>query len=288
MNATLNSLGGNSISASVDAIYPEDDADWSNWEYPKMTADDYITQDMLDELQETYPDEIAGFGISAYLGSGQIYKNSDKYANVDATGTTKEELEHMKIKILRGRNLTKQDMKKEKRVCVVSDTMASYYFGSEDPIGQQIIYSGSDGYSYEFTVVGVYEYNAAIFGKQDTTIPEKDRSTTMYIPATTANKLNHSETTNGYTYISVLLKTGADQKQAETDIHDTNATNDQGNCCNKRNCHSYYINDCINNAHIRRHIVCCDLPFFIFRIFVCNFPDRWWRWCHEYHAGVYH
>ena len=134
LNATLNSLGGNSISASVDAIYPEDDADWSNWEYPKMTADDYITQDMLDELQETYPDEIAGFGISAYLGSGQIYKNSDKYANVDATGTTKEELEYMKINILRGRNLTKQDMKKEKRVCVVSDTMASYYFGSEDLI----------------------------------------------------------------------------------------------------------------------------------------------------------
>ena len=177
-----------------------------------------ITQDMLDELQETYPDEIAGFGISAYLGSGQIYKNSDKYANVDATGTTKEELEYMKINILRGRNLTKQDMKKEKRVCVVSDTMASYYFGSEDPVGQQIIYSGSDGYSYEFTVVGVYEYNAAIFGKQDTTVPEKDRSTTMYIPATTANKLNHSEATNGYTYISVLLKTGADQNQAETDI----------------------------------------------------------------------
>ena len=54
LNATLNSLGGNSISASVDAIYPEDDADWSNWEYPKMTADDYITQDMLDELQETF------------------------------------------------------------------------------------------------------------------------------------------------------------------------------------------------------------------------------------------
>ena len=65
-----------------------------------MAADDYITQDMLDELQETYPDEIAGFGISAYLGNGQIYKNSDKYANVDATGTTKEELEYKKINIM--------------------------------------------------------------------------------------------------------------------------------------------------------------------------------------------
>lgn len=146
LNATLNSLGGNSISASVDAIYPEDDADWSNWEYPEMTADDYITQDMLDELQETYPDEIAGFGISAYLGSGQIYKNSDKYANVDATGTTKEELEYMKINILRGRNLTRQDMKKEKRVCVVSDTMASYYFGSE-------ILSDSRSFTVEVMVI---------------------------------------------------------------------------------------------------------------------------------------
>ena len=53
LNATLNSLGGNSISASVDAIYPEDDADWSNWEYPEMTADDYITQDMLEDGKTT-------------------------------------------------------------------------------------------------------------------------------------------------------------------------------------------------------------------------------------------
>ena len=218
LNATLNSIGGNSISASVDAITPVDDADWENWEYPDMTDDDYITDDMLDELQETYPDEIAGFGISAYLGSGQIYKNSDKYANVDATGTTKEQLEYMKLNVYRGRNLTKQDQKKEKRVCLVSDTMASYYFGDEEPIGQQILYNGSDGYSYEFTVVGVYEYSTAIFGKQDTTIPEKDRSTTMFIPATTANKLNPEESTSGYSYISILLKTGADVDQADMDI----------------------------------------------------------------------
>ena len=39
-----------------------------------MTADDYITQDMLDELQETYPDEIAGFGISAYLAAVRFTK----------------------------------------------------------------------------------------------------------------------------------------------------------------------------------------------------------------------
>lgn len=218
LNATLNSIGGNSISVMVDAVYPDNSEDLENWEYPEMTEDDYITQNMLDELQETYPDEIAGFGISVSLGSGQIYKNSDKYANVGITGTTKEELEYTKLNIYRGRNLTKQDQKKEKRVCLVSDTMASNYFGDEDSIGQQITYNGSDGYSYEFTVVGVYEYSAAIFGQQDTTVPEKDRSTTMYIPVTTANKLSTEETTSGYDYVSILLQTGADKDQADSDI----------------------------------------------------------------------
>ncbi len=218
LNATLNSIGGNSISASVNAVYPENSEDLENWEYPEITEDDYITQDMLDELQESYPDEIAGFAVSVSLGSGQVYKNSDKYANVDITGTTKEELEYTKLNIYRGRNLTKQDQKKEKRVCLVSDTMVSHYFGNEDPIGQQLTVNGSDGYSYEFTVVGVYEYSVAIFGQQDTTVPEKDRSTTMYIPATTANKLSPEETTSGYRYISILLQTGADMDQADSDI----------------------------------------------------------------------
>ena len=218
LNATMNSLGGNSIAASVDAVYPDDDTELESWVYPDMTSDDYITQDMLDELQETYPDEIAGFAVDSYLGSGQIYKNSDKYANVSVTGTTKEYLEYQKLNIYRGRNLTKQDQKKNKRVCLVSDTMVSYYFGDEDPIGQQIVFNSSDGYSYEFTVVGVYEYSTAIFGKQDTTVAEKDRTTTMYIPVTTANELNPQETTTGYSYVNILLKTGADKDQSESDI----------------------------------------------------------------------
>ena len=129
----------------------------------------------------------------------------------------------------------------------------------------------------------MYEYNAAIFGKQDTTIPEKDRSTTMYIPATTANKLNHSEATNGYTYISVLLKTGADQNQAETDIQSFFLqTNMQKNEKWQVTTYKYvfriwgFINTVIN-------VVTVAISFI-----AAIFPDRRWRWCHEYHVGVYH
>ena len=30
-----------------------------------------------------------------------------------------------------------------------------------------------DGNLYNFTIVGIYEYNAALFGKVDTSVPEK-------------------------------------------------------------------------------------------------------------------
>lgn len=217
LNATMNSLGGNSISAYVDAIYPEDEAEWETWEYPEMDEGDYVTQEMLDELQETYPNEIAGYILNADVGQGQIYKSSEMYANVYLQGCTDSELDYMKLEVVRGRNITKQDMEKKKNVCVVSDIMASYYFEDENPIGQQIVFDGQDGYSYNFTVIGVYEYSVAIFGQQDTSIPEKDRSTYMFIPVTTANSLAGTEI-EGYEYFTILLQTGADANLAQSEV----------------------------------------------------------------------
>lgn len=40
----------------------------------------------------------------------------------------------MKLKMYAGRNLTKQDNKTKKNVCIVADTMAKQYFGDENPI----------------------------------------------------------------------------------------------------------------------------------------------------------
>jgi putative ABC transport system permease protein len=216
LNATMNSLGGNSIYAYVEAYYPENEEDWESWDYPEMKEDDYITQEMLDELKETYPEEISGYSISSSLGYGQIYKSSEKYANVSVSGCTPSDMEYMKLKIIRGRNVTDLDLKKGKRVCLVSDTMTSYYFGDEDPIGQQIVFNSDDGKSYEFTIVGVYEYNAAVFGKQDTSVPEKDRTTQMYIPVTTVTNLSEDE--SGYSYVTILLQTGADATLAQSEV----------------------------------------------------------------------
>ena len=52
LTATMNSLGGNTVSGYVEARYPEDDADWDTWEYPEMKTSDFVTQEMIDELVE--------------------------------------------------------------------------------------------------------------------------------------------------------------------------------------------------------------------------------------------
>ncbi len=216
LTSTLNSLGGNTISAYLSPRYPEDD-NWDDWEAPEMEDSDYVTQKMIDELIETYPDEVSGIAASSYFADGQFKKSADLYANVSVQGVTPENLEYVKLTMHAGRNLTAKDNSGKKNVCLIADTMAERYFEGEDPIGEQVSFTASDGTSYDFTVVGVYEYNAALFGKIDTSIQEKDRSTQVFIPLQTCFKLQGSEQT-GYDYFNILLQPLADINQATEDI----------------------------------------------------------------------
>lgn len=217
LSATMNSLGGNSISLYLDAVYPETEDGWATWEYPELKDEDYITQEMLDELQEEYPDQIAGYAMSTDAGSGQIYKNKDTYAYVAVQGMTPANLEYgMKLNIVQGRSITDQDVKGAKRVCIVADTMADNYFKGEDPIGQEITFEGTYG-STKFVVVGVYEYNDAIFGRQDTPIPEKDRTTMLYTTVSAANNISGNEI-NGYQWLDIMLQIGIDPDMAKMNI----------------------------------------------------------------------
>ena len=217
LTSTLNSLGGNTVQVYVSARYPDNDEDWATWEYPDMKASDYVTQEMINELMETYPDEIKGVVANEYLGNGQIRQDKETYANVSVQGVTPEYVDFTKLKILSGRNLTTEDGNGRKNVCLVADTMAAQYFGGDNPIGQQIAYTGSDGSIYNFTIVGVYEYNVALFGKVDVSVPEKDRSTNLYIPVQTCLKLQ-GKNESGYEQFNLVVNPLADINQANADV----------------------------------------------------------------------
>lgn len=219
LTSTLNSLGGNMVSVYVDARYPETEEEWETWEYPEMDTDDLIKDEMIEELLETYSDTIKGIAASNYFADGQIKESADKYANVSVMGVTPEYLEYMKLEMHAGRNLSYRDNKNCKNVCVVADTMAERYFDGKDPIGEQITFTGRDGSMYDFVIVGVYKYNAALFGKIDTSVPEKDRSTNVFIPLQTCFKLQGAEQ-SGYSYFDLLLDPMADIEQTTMDVTD--------------------------------------------------------------------
>ena len=219
LTATLNSLGGNTISAYVEARYPEDEEEQQVWVYPDMRQEDYVTQEMIDGLIAAYPDEVSGVAAQEYLGSGVITDeaDADNYANVNIDGITPEYLDYMKLKMVAGRCLTREDNVSQKRVCVIADTMAQRYFGEKSPIGEIVSVSASDGNIYDFAVVGVYEYNQALFGQVDTKLAEKDRVTELMIPLQTCFKLQGAERT-GYEYFNLLLTPLADAASATEHI----------------------------------------------------------------------
>lgn len=223
LNATFNSITGKTLEVYVDAYYPETDEEWETWEYPDMEEDDYISQEMIDELVEIYPDQVIGASVNTWVGEGQIYESKDNYANVTLMGCTKEYIIGQKLEIIRGRNLTSKDNSSAKKVCIVSDRMVSYYFGDKDPLGQQIEFVGTNENAAVFTIVGVYKYDETIFGYQDTTIPEKDRYTNMYIPVLTATSMQTDDyyyemNSNGYQYLSLMLTPECDKDIAKINI----------------------------------------------------------------------
>lgn len=209
LNSTMNSLGGNTISAYVEARYPDTDEGYETWVYPTMESDDYVTQEMIDELIAQYPDEIKGVAASVNYMTGVTRDGEDHYANLNVIGATGEYLDYMKLKILCGRNISDKDNRNAKNVCVVADTMAKRYFGKTNPIGQQITVDCVDGTSVDLVVIGVYEYSNAIFGKENTKIPEKDRYTSLYTTVNMIKRLQGSEST-GYEYFDLVVDSTAD------------------------------------------------------------------------------
>lgn len=219
LNSTFNSLGGSSVTVYVEARYPETDEEWDTWEYPEMEKEDYITQEMVDELLEAYPDEFTGIVSQSSYQSGKVNGEDGKYANINSMGVTAGYMEYCKLDMQMGREITAADSNGAKRVCLVSDRMVNNYFGEENPLGKSISIDFADGTTADFVIVGVYEYNQVVFGREDTSVAEKDRYTTVYLPIGTVFEMTGTEN-NGYNYLDFTVDPTSDIQQATADATD--------------------------------------------------------------------
>lgn len=177
-----------------------------------MEEADKITPDMINRLQETYPDDITAISLSANAGSATA-KDGRKYANISLSGANSGYKTANNVELQEGRFITDRDTQGVKNVAVVSDKLVGKLFsGEEDILGKELkVYT--DDQIITFSIIGIYTYEASAFAGMES---EDDLRTSLYIPVTTAKKLTGDD--KNYQSFTVVSGQGADTDKLITKI----------------------------------------------------------------------
>ena len=209
--SSMQSLGANNVTVAIQPKQDEEEQDggmmfmaMNSTAYPQDK--DYITDEMVAALRESYGDEMLGISISESAGDGRA-EDGKLYANVSVTGVNADYFLAGEPEILAGRMLTESELSGDRRLAVVSDKLVNNMFGGdmEKAVGSTIEVTTGDSF-YSYTIVGVYKYEMSIYNMHFGA--EKDIRSTMYIPIGAARAATHS--TAGYSSITAITAPGVD------------------------------------------------------------------------------
>ncbi len=174
---------------------------------------DLITDDMIEEMLARYGADIEAVGLTESVGSGQV-KDGRLYANVSVSGVNDGAFTINDVDLQAGRFLHQQDCDGERDVCVVSDKLVQNLFAgdAQAALGSEISVQLRND-RVRLRIVGIYTYKASAF--TISTASDKDLSTALYIPVTTAKRLTGAA--DGYSYFTVMAA-GADSTAVGTQI----------------------------------------------------------------------
>jgi len=211
--SSMQALGANNVTVSLQQKSDEEDESsmmsfmgFGRTAYP--TDKDYITDEMVLALRESYGSEMLGISLSESLGQG-VVEDGRLYANVSVVGANEDYFLSNELTMLAGRMLTADELMGDRKVAMVSDKLVNNMFGgkAESAVGESIEVTLGDNF-YTYTIMGVYEYQQnpymMNFGA------EKDITTYLYIPINTAKAAIHS--TAGYQSITVITANGVDSQ----------------------------------------------------------------------------
>ena len=205
---SMSSMGANNVTIGVSQKSTTEETTASGMtfsmrpRFTQMSEDDYISEEMLDDLQERYTDSIQGFSLEESVGNGTAQSGSST-AYISAIGVNADNLENADLTLLAGRTLTSQDQDEAKKVILVSDLLVEKLFNGDNlsAVGQKLDVLFNNRY-YSYTIVGVYEYEESTFSSSSS----EDTVTTMYLPLQTALDQTHNR--NGYSQLTILTKAG--------------------------------------------------------------------------------
>jgi putative ABC transport system permease protein len=211
---SMASMGANNITVGLQQKSEEEEVTQEGMRFEgagsmKMPdEDDYFTNEMLENYCETYADSITAISAYESVGSGQII-DGGLYANISMMGCSTGYFLANDVEIAQGRFFNDRETEDEAKVAIISDKAVNNMFdGDTDAaIGSIVQVNVGDKY-YNFTIVGIYEYEESAFGFSSSS--EKDITTTMYIPLRTAMELTHN---TGYQQFTVVTASGVDSDE---------------------------------------------------------------------------
>jgi len=180
-------------------------------------AENLMTNEMIEALRARYAGEIAGVALSQGVGGGKAALGR-RYANVSVTGVSTDYFDVNSVTISRGRALLARDLDGTRGVAVVSDRLVSSLYGGDQDaaLGQELVVTLDSGEIETFGIVGVYQYEATFAGMGASS--EKDVTTDVYIPVTTAKKLANAD--EGYASFTLCASAETDSTQFAAEAAD--------------------------------------------------------------------
>lgn len=209
ISASFQEMGANNITVGIKQSGEEEEVRENGMRFGvsgrDVTADtdDLITDEMIQELKESFPEQIDAVAISESVGSGTVESGSDS-ANISVTGINEEYFESSQITLLAGRKIKTADLDGTKKVVMVSDKVVDNIFdGDYEKALWQKISLNLDGIYENYYIVGVYEYEE---NDSFSSSSEEDVITTAYVPLTTGKEQIHAE--DGYSQFTVVTAAG--------------------------------------------------------------------------------
>ncbi|MGB7963659.1 MAG: ABC transporter permease [Propionicimonas sp.] len=208
VSSSISVLGSNNIAVALQqrnqtgAGFPPGNPNAQRRPAPK----DLITDQMIQAMRQRFPTQVSHVSLTEAMGGGKA-RDGRRFSNVTVLGTNGDYGDVNNLTIIAGRFLSESDVKGFRSAAVVSDHLVANMFGG-DPraaLQQEVrVYLGSQ--IHTFSIVGVYEFEQSALTVSQ--VPEKEISTSLYVPVTTAKRLAGGP--SGYQSIMVMAATDVD------------------------------------------------------------------------------
>ena len=224
----MQGMGANDIIVMVSPKADDEDLDSKDIDgvvFPKsskssltdISQDDLITEEMIEDLVEQFPDEI--YAINVYMDMNSSITYGDKTTNSVIYATSAGYFVTNKLNMLAGSMFSEHNWDGNDRVIIVSDVFADKVFDIDyqDVIGK-VVKSVIGDEEVELTIVGVYKFEqngggmSSMIGMMDST----GTMAPLYIPYREMFKVNHIEPF--FMYFQIISKVGVDIESFADDV----------------------------------------------------------------------